>query len=163
MTTPADERRLANIQCDGRPVAGAEPGNTRAASHGAYSRVVEPRAAVIEAELRTLLPVASASDAPAIRALARVEARIEIVSEWLAQHGLLRAGDRPQPILRSLSTWENTALRLYEHLGLTPAARLRLGLEVVRARDAARAFAERMTRQELDDFLERGIAPSGGW
>ena len=43
--------------------------------------------------------------------------------------GLFRnARGDPQPVLKPLSGWENTAARLCDQLGLSPTARVRLGV-----------------------------------
>jgi hypothetical protein len=85
------------------------------------------------------VPGATTGDEPAIVILSRVLARIEAISGWLDERGLFRnrAGE-PQPILKLLTSSENTALRLCDALGLTPTARARLGV----ARDGAAAYAK---------------------
>ena len=116
-----------------------EPG--AALKHGAYTMTgaMQVRADAIAAELRPLVPGATTGDEPAIVILSRVLARIEAISGWLDEHGLFRnrAGE-PQPILKLLTSSENTALRLCDALGLTPTARARLGV----ARDGAAANAK---------------------
>ena len=123
------------------------PGNELALRHGASALLrLAPRAGELADGLRELVPGASAADEPAIRLLALVLARIEAANGWLAEHGLFRrGGGEPQPVLRALSAWENTAARLCERLGLTPTSRAQLGLDLTRARgEALRAhLAER--------------------
>jgi len=97
-----------------------------------------PRAAAIADDLREIVPTAGSADEPAIRLLALVLARIEAANEWLAEHGLFRgARGEPQPILKALSTWENTAARLCDRLALTPTSRAALGLDLTRAKGEA--------------------------
>jgi hypothetical protein len=84
---------IANIQtADGKPVAGAEPGNTRALTHGAES---EHRLAPVRerhvAELRRDLPKL---DARRLALLADRLARVELATVWLdRQDGIVRNRD----------------------------------------------------------------------
>lgn len=108
-----------------------EAGNEAAVRHGAYSPAkLAPRAQAIERDLRAVVPTYSPSDEHTVRLLALVLARVEAANEWLFEHGIFRnAKGEPQPILKALSTWENSAARLYDRLGLTPTARAALGLQ----------------------------------
>jgi hypothetical protein len=112
-----------------------EPGNQVARKHGAFSELRIPeRAAELAAGLRAVVPALSDADEPTIRLLATVLARCEAAGEWLAEKGIF-ANDvgELQPVLRALSTWENTAARLLNDLGCTPTSRARLGLDLSRA------------------------------
>jgi phage terminase small subunit len=94
-----------------------------------------PRAEELADDLRSIVPAMSVADEPMVRLLALQLARIEAANDWLAEHGLFRdAKGEPQPVLRALSTWENSAARLADRLGLTPTSRGRLGLDLTRAR-----------------------------
>ena len=130
-------RALANIQRDGKPVAGAEAGNERAATHGAYGQSIAPRAEELRAELLELVPVVSEADQPAVTLLARVLARLERADEWVEEHGFFDRAGRVRPILKVVGGWETTAARLCDQLGMTPTARAKLGLNLTRARGEA--------------------------
>lgn len=119
---------LANIQTpDGKPVAGAEVGNTRSLRHGAYAvAVIQPRAQVIADALREDVPARSDSDDWAIVQLAHVLAQIEAFETEIARVGIAKA--KPS-ILKNLTAARNTAARAYDALGLTPTARARLGVD----------------------------------
>jgi hypothetical protein len=94
-----------------------------------------PRAAELADDLRAIVPAVSDADEPTIRLLALVLARVEVANEWLADRGLfLDGGPEIQPVIRSLSTWENTAARLLDRLGCTPTSRAALGLDLARSR-----------------------------
>jgi len=108
-----------------------------------------PRAAELADDLRPIVPLGSPSDEPAVRLLALVLARIEAASLWLAEVGLTRLDGEPQPILARLERWENGAVRLLDRLGMTPAARAALGVDV------ARASAE---IERLDSFSRMGAS-----
>lgn len=127
----------------------ARPGNANSVSHGGNAMLrLAPRSQEIAEELRGIVPAYSVADEPSIRLLALVLARIETVNEWLADRGVFRTkrGD-PQPILKVLSTWENTASRLCDRLGLTPTSRAALGLDLARAHEAGiEALVERGRR-----------------
>lgn len=149
---------LANIQRDGQPVAGAEPGNERGLKHGAYGQAITPRAEELREELLELVPVVSDADQPTVTLLARVLARLEKADAWVDEHGLFDRAGRTRPILKVIGGWESTAARLCDQLGLSPRARSALGLNLARTADAA-AEAERRAewrrnREELDARIE---------
>lgn len=124
--------KLANIQRDGQPVNGQQSGEPgRAMTHGASADIaLAPRATELADYLRSIVPAAAESDEPTVRLLALTLARIETANEWIAEHGIFtgKAG-KVQPVLKVLSTWENSAARLCDQLGLTPTARARLGVD----------------------------------
>jgi len=139
-TIHADLRRatstdvVPNLQGpDGRPVAGAERGNTRAVTHGVHSpRVVAERAESIRTQLFELVPVRTDADTPAITLLSNQLARISLVNDWLNEVGILDAKGEPRSVLGMLTRWENSAAKMCDQLGLTPTARVRLGLDLSR-------------------------------
>ncbi|MGH3679892.1 MAG: hypothetical protein ACRDT2_06500 [Natronosporangium sp.] len=109
-------------------------GNTVAQRHGAYSpRRVEPRAAELVdqvlADPGTAYLQASRWRA-AVWAWARAETRVELLTEYLADHvggaGLDAEGDI-SPALRALGKWESIALHHRSRLGLDPLSAARLG------------------------------------
>lgn len=142
--TGGARQEVAKLPARRGPGQPFEPGNEAAVKSGAEGAlIVAPRAAELVAELRVLVPSGCDSDLPAITLLAWQLARIERANAYLAEVGLLDADGVPQPVLRVLSTFENSAARLMDQLGLTPTARARLGLDVVRARgEAARQHIE---------------------
>jgi Phage terminase, small subunit len=113
-----------------------EKGHALRLTHGAQSMIrLAPRAAELADDLRVVVPAVSDADEPTIRLLALVLARVEVANEWLAEHGIFKAwSDEVQPVLKVLSTWENTAARLCDRLGLTPTSRAALGLDLARSR-----------------------------
>src|SRR5262245_28351281 len=120
VSTPA---RRGNGAGRGGPARGYswEPfaeGNAAAVRHGAHSTLLlAPRAEELADELRSVVPAVSDADEPMIRLLALILARIEVANDWLVEHGLFRdANGEPQPILRVLSTWENSAARIADRL-----------------------------------------------
>jgi len=131
---------------------GFQPGNTLSTVHGALSKLRIPeRAAELADGLRAIVPAFSDADEPTVRLLATVLARVEAANVWVAEHGLYRddAGEL-QPVLRALSTWENTAARLLNDLGCTPTSRARLGLDLSRATGGlAEYLAERYAEPDV--------------
>lgn len=129
--------------------ASFESGNTLQLRHGAYSP--EGRRELKNAraeELRALVPAYSPSDEPMIRLVAGVLARIELAWDWLDEHGIFRGETGElQPVLKALSTWENTAGRLLDRLGCDPSARGALGLDLALAARAASANLEQLRQQ----------------
>jgi hypothetical protein len=127
----------------------AGPGNRRAVTHGGYATLaLAPRSAEIRVQLRELVPARMDADDAAISLLSFQLARIEAAADYLERHDLLDSRGRPRPVLKVLSTWENSAARLLDQLGLTPTSRAKLGLDLTRARGAA--LAEHLQRDYGD-------------
>ncbi len=123
-----------------------ERGNAAAVRHGARSVVtLAPRAAEIAEEIRGLGIPYEDSDEPTIRLLALTLAQVEAGYAYVAELGLVDEHGSPRAILKHLGTMTNTAARLCDRLGLSPAGRAALGLNVARAKgEALRAhLAER--------------------
>lgn len=138
-----------------------QPGNQIAVKHGAQGMPALLRTAEIAASLRPLVPTYRECDEPMLRLLAGVLARIELASEWLAEHGIFRDGGEIQPVLRAMSTWENTAARILDRLGCDPLARAQLDLDVAQAAHeetlttlAARARLEAVVDGEAVEVAE---------
>lgn len=127
-----DAKALANIQREGKPVNGQQAGEPgRATTHGAKADLaLAPRAAELADYLREIVPARAESDEPTIRLLALILARVETANAWIAEHGIFTGkSGKVQPVLKALSTWENSAARLCDQLGLTPTAKARLGVD----------------------------------
>lgn len=117
---------------------GFEPRNEVALQHGGYAIVkLAPRVAEIADGLRQLVPAGSASDEPTLAVLAGVLARVEAAHAYIDEAGIIDEHGQPRPILKVLSTWENTAVRTLDRLGCTPTSRAALGLDLARTPAAA--------------------------
>lgn len=109
----------------------AGPENARAATHHAYSaRALAPRVGELTDELRSVVPNCQPADEPTIKLLALMLAKVEAISAWIDERGLFRNEAKGElwPVLAAQSKWVNTAARLADQLGLTPTARVRLGV-----------------------------------
>jgi hypothetical protein len=130
-------------------------GNARAVKHGATAVLaLAPRSAQIAEGLRPLVPLCSEADEPAIRVLAGVLARIETANVFLDEHGLFRPGKdkQLQPVAERIASWENSAARMMDQLGLTPTSRAKLGVDLTRQRDAiAEAIAQQREAREREE------------
>ncbi len=142
----ARRRQLANL----RPAAGGDGGLARARRHGAYAAVTE---AELDDKVRELveaigadLPVRDsdggvpAQDAIPLRMLAETLLRRERVRETEVRHGIETPDGRLRGVVEFGLRLDGQTIKLCEQLGLTPAARLRLGVDLVRASAAARSF-----------------------
>lgn len=130
---------------------GKPPG--RPPKHGAYSGsqlvpVTEEKTALVRGLLAGTMQLAGPTDAVAIELLGRNLAKIELIDRWLQVNGLFadREGN-PQPILRIYWQATNAAMRLCDALGLTPTARVRLGIGIARAEGD---LAAEMARQKQE-------------
>jgi hypothetical protein len=126
-----------------------EPGNQVALKHGATSPAkVNPRAEAIAEAAAVAVPYLGAADfAPALRAWARAEASLELLAEWVDQHGLLDGDGKPQPWIETLLKFERLAASHRGRLGLDPTSRAKLEREL-----AAGAAA----RFDLEELLAEG-------
>lgn len=147
----ARAKQLANL----RPGARTAPeGNSRARRHGGYSEalvanveaeIIELRDALGEtAPLRDADGRVPAADLVAFERAARALRRYRAVDQWVALHGALdeRTGD-VKPAARLADDLGRSLDAILDRLGLTPAGRTRLGLDVARAQsfDLARLWA----------------------
>lgn len=144
-----------------------EPGNLAAKTHGAFSdRLVNPLAQQILAEVAPLVTWWVPADMPTAAAWARTEARVQLVSEWLGDHGgdlyaaQVPVGSKGDTItvegeVRSasllLNRLEARAESLRSKLGLDPLSRARLGRDVAAGQvDLARLMADEQERRRRE-------------
>lgn len=167
-------RQLANLRPGGGAGA-AGPGNTRAVRHGAFATIPREQ---LDAEMRELygvfadaaplrgpggaLPVA---DEAAVEVAARALKRWRGVVGWCDAYGRHdeRSGD-PKPAARYELDCERALHRALDVLGLNPASRARLGLDVARtaaAIDPAFALSEPDPGLRRELLREAGLLPRG--
>ncbi len=126
-----------------------EVGNTAAMKHGAY---YEPKIVPIAEELAAAVielrpDLAEPSYSAAVKAWARAEARVTLLTRWLDEVGLLDDDGEVRGATRSLEAAEKAAGRCRERLGLDPRA----DAEVTILRASARR-----ERADLDALVEAG-------
>jgi hypothetical protein len=157
----------------GRPPTGYswppfEAGNEVSVRHGAHSsRRVDPIASDLlaavdgDSGVTWLRPV----DRPALMAWARTEARIQLVSDWLADRGgdIDDAG-QVRPAVALLNRLEARAESLRGRLGFDPLSRARLGRDVAAATvDLASLWAAEGAETAAGPVTpDTGPAPSQG-
>jgi len=133
----ARDRQLANLRRGG-PV---QPGNSHRVTHGGYARVaieqMEAKAREVfealagDAPLRDSDGELPAADTLAVRMLAECLVRLDRVAADVRDHGWRdeRTGD-PRPVIELENRLRAEALTWARELGMTPAARVRLGLDL---------------------------------
>jgi hypothetical protein len=122
-------------------------GNKRALKHGAQSvALVTARASEIVPALVDALPAFAECDRPAVTRLAETYVRIERAYRWLDEQGLIDDAGQVPPVIERLDRWETLALGLEDRLGMNPAARAKLGLDLVRG-EALAVELRRMSEQ----------------
>lgn len=126
-----------------------EPANGAAMTHGATSPAkVNPRAEEIaKAAVDAVGYLGAADFAPALRSWARAEASLDLLAEWVDQHGLLDGQGNPQPWVSTLLRFERLAAGHRARLGLDPASRAKLERDLA---DVQRG------RFDLGQLLEEG-------
>jgi plasmid stabilization system protein ParE len=145
MPTSKDPKKRAIQLANLRPAPPAPVGNDRPRTHGAYAAIAAER---LDAKARAVFD-ALAADAPvrdggalpaadgvAVRLLADTLCRLDDVAEYLARRGWADAKGNPRAALHVETRLRSQAAELLDRLGMTPTARARLGLDLVRAGQA---------------------------
>lgn len=154
---------LANL----RPAPPAAKGNQLSKSHGARAQVPESRLAAkaraIEAEVADTAPVRAqggglpAHDAMLVRLLARALCRLEDVEVWIDEHGAIDRRGRPRSVLRWEARLRREVAGYLDALGMTPKARVKLGVDLARQADLAQAMSEPDLERRRRLMREAGV------
>jgi phage terminase small subunit len=141
-------RQLANL----RAAPPAPPGNDRTLQHGGYADIARERleekqrevfdALAADAPLRDERGGLPAADAPMVELLCTALCRLENVREYLARRGWQDGKGRPRPAVELESRLRKEAADYLDALGMTPRSRVRLGLDITRARDLASEMSD---------------------
>jgi hypothetical protein len=155
-------RQLANLRRGGH-----HPNGTQRIEHGAYMRVLD-QADLDAAERRVLDALAAdapvraaggglpAADATAVRLLADVCVRLDGVRDFLRRRGLENErGQLRESVLDLERRLRVEAAGHASALGMTPASRLALGLDLARTVDLAQQWA---AEAASDDVLDGEVA-----
>lgn len=133
MTTDSGEQgRGSNDAVPARPSWQRPPfekGHELSTKHGAWSdRKVSPVAQRYETTaLQTVDYLADPSYRPALSAWARTEARIELLEEWLDEHGMVDdETGQVRGAANLLARFETQAARQRERLGMDPLSRAKI-------------------------------------
>jgi hypothetical protein len=159
----ARRRQLANLKRGDNPVL---PGNRIAETHGAYSRITKSELEGKRAEIHDALaldaPVREAdgglpaADGPVVRMAAETLCRLDRIGEFLDRRGWQDDEGNPRPILDYETRLRGHALDLLKELGMTPASRAKLGLDLVRTADLASQWAAEDDEPARDAAIEAG-------
>lgn len=142
-TTPEGrEAQLANL----RPAPPPPLGNQRPRQHGGYSIVDRER---LDARAKTIFDTLAAdaplrdgegglpvADRAVVALLAECLCRLEDVTAWLNEHGLMDSRGRVRPAVDLEARLRKEAAGYMRDLGMTPTARARLGLDLTRTLSA---------------------------
>jgi Phage terminase, small subunit len=127
--------QLANL----RPAPPAPPGNNHAERHGAHKTLPsESVAAAIYDELANETPLREqdgalpAADRAAVELLSVCLARLKSIGQWIEEHGALDGKGKPRPVIEVERRLRAEARDHLRDLGLTPRARLALGIALQR-------------------------------
>lgn len=151
---PEDYRPASGKVARGYRWATATAGNEIALKHGAWSeRMIAPLAARLVAEvIEGNSYLQDATYASALQSWGRTEARIELVTTYLLEHGGDLEGDGSvRPASELLNKLEARAENLRARLGLDPLSRARLGRDVTAASvDLAQLMAADAEREAAE-------------
>jgi len=147
--TPAQR---ANLKAAPPAPVGNEHRNLHSARATAATLPVDEHAERIRAILREQVPLRDAdgsvpaADEVAIQLLALCMARIERVAAWINEHGEMDSRNRLRPVVETERRLRNEARAHLAELGLTPRARVLIGLAL---QHGATTFAELLS--DLDE------------
>lgn len=151
-------RARGNLPAVGKPpIPGKEPfppGNTLSLIHGMYSKRIrgpmeETAALAIRGAMQSGLGHVynEVLDEHAIRRAARYLATVEMVEALIDERGIENLSDR---VLMDYDKAQTRLEKAFETLGMTPAARGRLGVDVARASDLIAALADRRVLRDRE-------------
>ncbi len=113
-----------------------QPGHELSVKHGAFTpRKVDPLAGEIATSLLTTGPafLSQPEYRWALWGLARIEARIQLITEWLDENGTLDPKGVPRPAGDFLLRFERLATDMRARLGLDPSSRVRIERDLASA------------------------------
>ncbi len=145
----------------------ADVGNSRALQHGARAsdanlvHLDDTRQALFD-WLAATAPVREAgqlpqADMPAVEDCARAWARVRQIDDWVSKHGPLDKRGRPRPALQALERASKNLTEKLAQLGMTPRARVSLGVDLVRTVDLATAMSEKDPERRRALLAELGL------
>lgn len=134
-------RQLQNLRRGGRN------GGGRPQVHGAYAVVARDRleakavevydALSADAPLRNADGTLPAADAVLVRLLAECLCRLDTIAAHLRDHGILTADGEVRPVVEVEGRLRREAADHAEALGMSPRARAKIGMDLIRAEVAA--------------------------
>jgi len=134
-----------------------------AITHGAHSSIASTLAKAKTEEIAAVVPVRGEdggphpADAYAVERLAEVLCRIDLASAHLDAHGLVNKKGEAHSLLRHISRWEKQAQEWMESLGLTPKARVALGLGIAQTESLVKQWAREATPRGTVDGTARDV------
>ena len=149
------ERQLANLRRGGT----ASPG--RPSAHGAYAVIAVERLEKREVDVFTALagdaPLRNsdgslpAADAVVVRLLAECLCRLDTIGAHLRDRGILDEKGNVKPVVEVEGRLRREAADHASALGMTPASRSKIGMDLIRAEVAAQSVeGDREARARLD-------------
>lgn len=156
-------RSLANLR-------GAPKGAQRNLKHGARAQVeprrLEARVQSIYDELAEAVPLQEASGGPLaadrmlVRQLAEAMCRLEDVTRWIDANGWTDKRGKPRSALRWEDKLRRTVTNLLDRLGMSPAARARIGVDLAKQVDLADAMSDPNPERRSQKLRDAGVVDS---
>lgn len=156
-TPEGKERALANLR----------PRNKQRDYHGVYSITeATPEVQQLSQQIRQLLGGDTLShlrqaDEVSIQLAATALRKVQQCEVYLESHGLADTEGRLRAVAELEVKFMNTAMMLLDRLGLSPAARAKLGLHQAQAVTLAEALAQLEPEKEVtSDAAQQDVRPS---
>lgn len=144
-----------------------EQGNQRALTHGGHAVVAPVEAECVVEAIRAVLPVQHAADAWVVAELADALIRLHRFRRFVDANDPWMARSRTAlNKVRSAMYWEERytgrVFRLLRDLGMTPAARAKLGVDLMRQVSLAEAMSEPNPAKRADLLRQAGVDMDAG-
>ncbi len=160
----ARARQLANLRRGGTVSPGRPP------THGAYGAVarvrLEEKAREVYDALAADVPLRNAdgslpgADAVLVRLLAECLCRLDSIAAHLRDHGILGADGDVRPVVEVEGRLRREAADHAEALGMSPRARAKIGMDLIRAEVAAQGVeADHAARERAAARFDLAQAP----
>ncbi len=127
------------------------PGHTASVSHGSYAMLrLSPVAAETADVLRELAPVLDPADEPALQAFGLILVQLKAAAAALEQASAEGRREDLLNLSRDARGWTTSALKFAESFGMTPRARVALGLDLVRGKAATLTLTRLVQMADAD-------------
>jgi hypothetical protein len=157
-----------------RPPPPAPKGNQRALRHGAHAKPpvakVKATEQLIYDALAQAAPVREHGDLPPadaamVHLTAKTLARLQSVSDWLDEHGSLDKKGKVRSAALHEQRLTSKASKLLAALGMSPAARVKIGAQLAASVDLSMALSEPDPVRRAALMQQAGLgaaSPTGG-
>lgn len=138
-------------------------GNQRGRRHGGHAVIARSELTEVGDAIRQVVPVQHQADDWTIRELADALVRLGRFRDYIDAHdpwsGSKAQVTKVRSAMRHEERMANRVLRLLRELGMTPASRAKLGVDIARSVSLAEAMSEPDAAKRADLLRQAGLDP----